>query len=129
MTATMHPGRSIQRSVVPSLAAAPNYALRRCVALVLVVALLAVAVMALAGVVGVLVDFGGRPAAASEIAPSTASGNPATLVRIHVAQAGDTLWSIAEAHRGDVARDRFVDALIDLNGGTAIEIGQAVHLP
>ena len=31
---------------------------------------------------------------------------------------GDSLWSIAEAHHGDVSITRYVDALIALNGGT-----------
>ena len=46
-----------------------------------------------------------------------------------MARAGDSLWSIARANHGDVSIDRYVDALIDLNGGTAIAVGQAVHLP
>ena len=126
MTATLYPGRSIHRSVG---SAVPNYAMRRALASVLVVALLALTILAFVSIVGVVVDFGGRPAAASEIEPSTTDGSPAPIVRIHVAQTGDTLWSIADAHRGDVGRDRFIDALIDLNGGTDIQIGQAIHLP
>lgn len=126
MTATLYPGPPIQRSVGSHV---PNYALRRALALVLVVALLALTVLAFVSVVGVVVDFGGRPAAASEIEPSGTEGSSAAVVRIHVAQPGDTLWSIADANRGDVSRDRFVDALIDLNGGTDIQVGQAVHLP
>jgi Tfp pilus assembly protein FimV len=46
-----------------------------------------------------------------------------------VARPGDTLWSIAEAHRGDVAVRRYVDALIDLNDGPSIQAGQRVTLP
>ena len=45
------------------------------------------------------------------------------------AAAGDSLWSIAEVHRGDVPITRYVDALIDRNGGTHIEVGQLVRLP
>lgn len=47
----------------------------------------------------------------------------------HVAVPGDTLWSIADAHRGDVSRPAYLDALIRLNGGTTIQAGQAVSLP
>jgi Tfp pilus assembly protein FimV len=45
------------------------------------------------------------------------------------AQPGDTLWSIAQAHRGDVSVDRYVDKLVDLNGGASIMAGQQVVLP
>ena len=51
------------------------------------------------------------------------------VVEIHVARSGDTLWSIAETYRGEVERHAFVDALITLNHGTSIQIGQAVRLP
>jgi len=128
MTATLYPGRSIRRSAGSAL---PNYALRRglaLVALVVVVSVLALAMLTLVNVVGVVVDFGGRPAAASEVEPS-GTHPAAPVVRIHVAEPGDTLWSIADAYRGDVGRDGFIEALIDLNGGTGIQIGQAVHLP
>jgi hypothetical protein len=106
----------------------PNYAARRlaaaCVA-VCVLAVGAVALSALAGALGgVLDDLGGRPAAASEIG-SGADG----FVRSHVAAPGDTLWSIAEHYRGGVDRDRYIDALEALNGGSAIQVGQAVRLP
>ncbi len=47
----------------------------------------------------------------------------------HVAAPGDSLWSIAEQYRGSVGHAAFLDVLIDLNGGTAIEVGQAVWLP
>ena len=70
--------------------------------------------------------LGGSPAVAADSAPALAG---APVVRIHVAQPGDTLWSIADQYRGDVGKGRFVDALIDANGGTAIQIGQAVRLP
>jgi hypothetical protein len=45
------------------------------------------------------------------------------------AEPGDSLWSIAERFHGDVELTRFVDALIDLNGGPAITAGQLVRLP
>ena len=104
-------------------AAAPNYAARRVSAVVLVLITLAAAAVLAGEVVGAVVDLGGRPAAASEVPPGNVT--PA----VHVAVPGDTLWSIAELHRGDVARDRYVDALVALNGGPAIQAGQAVRLP
>ncbi len=99
-----------------------NYAVRRAVAaLVLVLGLALVAVAASASI-GALLDVDGRPAAASDI-------GTAPVVRIHVAQPGDTLWSIADQYRGEVGHSRFVDALIDVNGGVAIQAGQAIRLP
>ena len=64
------------------------------------------------------------PAAAASVSVSAPAG-AATVV----ARPGDTLWSIAEANRGDVAVRRYVDALIDLNGGPSIQAGQRVKLP
>jgi hypothetical protein len=64
--------------------------------------------------------------------PASAAGagrepiGPGTVVQAHP---GDSLWSIAEAHRGDVPIRRYVEVLIDLNGGTVIEVGQLVRLP
>ena len=102
--------------------ARPNYAARRAIAIVFAVVLLAIAAVTVSAIVGAMADVGGRPAAASDIAsPSTPS--------VHVARSGDTLWSIADLHRGEVGRDRYVNALIDLNGGTRIEVAQAVLLP
>ncbi len=85
----------------------------------LVASVLFVAVM----VIGLLAGSGGRPASASRAEPAN------TITATHVAVKGDSLWSIAETHRGDVGMDRFLDALIDLNGGTSVQIGQAVRLP
>jgi LysM repeat protein len=116
MTATLYPS-----DLYPSDTQA-NYALRRAVAAALVVIVLALVAIAASASVGALLDVGGRPAAASDVAA-------APIVRIHVAQPGDTLWSIAEQYRGDVGQGRFVDALIAVNGGTSIQAGQAVRLP
>ena len=71
---------------------------------------------------GVLSGPGGDPA-------SAAGAGPAPSVRHVRAEAGDSLWSIAERFHGDVDLSRYVDALIDVNGGTAIVVGQLVHLP
>jgi hypothetical protein len=125
MTATLYPSRTHragriggdERRVHPDI----DYAARRARAglgLVVAIALLALGSFA---AVGPLLDDG-RSASASDIAA-------APVVRIHVAQPGDTMWSIAQRYRGDVGQDRFVDALIDVNGGTAIQIGQAIRLP
>ncbi|HUG00194.1 MAG TPA: LysM domain-containing protein [Ilumatobacter sp.] len=68
----------------------------------------------------VLVGPGGVPASASsgQLARSTV-----------VAQPGDTLWSIATEHRGDVPISRYVDKLVELNDGAGIQAGQRIVLP
>jgi hypothetical protein len=99
----------------------PDYAMRRLGAVVVVLCSLLIATVAVTATVDAVRGLGGRPAAASE----TASAAPAT----YVAAPGDTLWSIAERFRGDVDLVRYVDALIAQNGGTAIDVGQAVRLP
>ncbi len=142
MTATMYPSRradriaprpigSARRTVRSGRAdrvrpAEVDYTARRAVALVVVLVVVALAAFAGSALVGALADVGSRPAAASDIAATSAN---APIVRIHVAQPGDTLWSIADRYRGEVGQRRFVDALIDVNGGTGIQVGQAVHLP
>ena len=119
----------VERQRVAGPVHRPNYAARRLGALI--VALGSVVVMA-ALANSVLVGLGGTPAAAAEATPASADaqvvaqGDAQTL---HVARPGDSLWSIADEHRGAVARDRYVDELVDLNGSTSIVVGQAVHLP
>ena len=68
----------------------------------------------------VLVGSGGVPASAAtgQLARSSV-----------VAQPGDTLWSIAGQHRGDVDVSTFVDKLVELNDGASIYAGQRVVLP
>jgi hypothetical protein len=102
-----------------------DYGIRRTAAAVIAVLVVAVVAIAVSTLAGALADVGGRPAAASDAASAPAS----TIVRIHVAQSGESLWSIADRYRGDVGHGRFVDALIDLNGGTVIQVGQAIRLP
>jgi len=111
--------RGAGRQPVP-LRAEPNYVARRFVAVVLLAVMFAAALVA----VSAALDMGGRPAVASD------NGSAGSVtVGTHVAQPDDTLWSIADMYRGDVGQGRFVDALIDANGGTLIQIGQAVRLP
>ena len=70
----------------------------------------------------VLAGSGGVPASAAASQPAR---TPVTVT----ARPGDTLWSIAEQHRREVPISRYVDTLVDLNGGAAIQAGQAVVLP
>ncbi len=70
----------------------------------------------------VLAGSGGVPA-------SAAASRPAHARPSIVARSGDTLWSIAETQRGSVSISRFVDKLVDLNGGASIQAGQRIILP
>lgn len=49
--------------------------------------------------------------------------------RIHIARAGDTLWSIAVGLAPDADPRPVVDALAEANGGTSIAIGQRIVIP
>ncbi len=128
MSATMYPSNRADRIVTRRGDDIDDvdYAARRAIAAVVAVLVVAVLAIGVSALVGALVDVGGRPAAASDIA-AAAPASP--IVRVHVAQPGDTIWSISDRYRGAVGQDRFVDALVDLNGGAAIQIGQAVRLP
>jgi LysM repeat protein len=123
MTATLYPSRQTDQAAAGT-GDDVDYAARRVVAVMLAVVVVAVLAIAGSALVSAAADVGGRPAVASDIGAVT----PA-MPAVHVAQPGDTLWSIADRYRGDVGHGRFVDALVDLNGGAAIQIGQAVRLP
>ena len=132
------PVRSVTPRRIPELApdvTPATYRRRRAV----VGTLLAVLVAASAVLThDVLAGSGGVPA-------SAAVSQPARTRATVTARPGDTLWSIAERHhprlagqldgrsddRSDdiVSLSRYVDALVDLNGGAAIQAGQAVILP
>lgn len=70
----------------------------------------------------VLAGSGGVPASAADNQPAQARSSI-------TAQPGDTLWAIAEAYRGDIPIRRYLDKLIDLNGGASIQAGQQVVIP
>ncbi|WP_040494850.1 LysM peptidoglycan-binding domain-containing protein [Ilumatobacter nonamiensis] len=110
------PDRSVR--VVRS---SPNYVVRR---LGVVVAAVAAVLVLASALDAVLVSFGGDPAFADDVPPAAE-----TAAAAHVAQPGDSLWSIANQYRGEVERDRYVRALIALNGSTTIIVGQAIALP
>ena len=67
----------------------------------------------------VLANRGGAPASASAVRPATS----------YVVQPGDTLWSIAATHHGDMSQTAYVDVLVQANGGAGIQIGQVLSLP
>lgn len=110
----------------------PNYALRRTVALAAVLLAVAIAAQVAIGAVGALAGLDSRPAAASEAEPAaigSAAIGEVMVTSIHVAAPGESLWSVADLYRGEIDRGRYVDRLISLNGGTSIEVGQAIRLP
>jgi hypothetical protein len=126
MTATLYPTRTHGAPLVGAgdapVRSEANYAARRALALAILLIAVALSAIASFAAVGPLLGGDGRTASATDVAA-------ATVIRIHVAQPGDTMWSIAERYRGDVGHARFVDALIDVNGGTAVQVGQAIRLP
>ena len=126
MAATLAP-----QSLAPSVVVVPSrlapvrrrplvYVRRRVLVSLTLVAVVA-AVWLGAGTV--LANRGGDPASASTVRPALA---PA---QVYVAQPGDTMWSIAERFHGSTPAAVFVDQLVGLNGGAALEVGQAITLP
>lgn len=85
--------------------------------------LVAVVVAVWLGAGTVLANRGGEPASTSTVRPAIA---PA---QVYVAQPGDTMWSIAARFHGAQPETRYVDALVGLNGGASLEVGQAIALP
>jgi LysM repeat protein len=107
------------RPYPPARPSAATYRRRRVVVGTTLAVLVAVSAVAAHDV---LAGSGGVPASAAVSLPAQARARV-------VAQPGDTLWSIASAHRGDISITRYVDTLVDLNGGPTIQAGQEVVLP
>ena len=70
----------------------------------------------------VLAGSGGVPASAAGAAPARA--RPSI-----VAHPGQTLWAISDQFHGDIDFDRYLDTLVNLNGGPSIQAGQRITLP
>ena len=103
------------------------YARRRLMALL---CLAAIVLVLFVGAGHVVANRGGAPASASMIRPATsAAALPPAAAHVYVAQAGDTLWSIGQRFHGHIALADYVDALIEANGGTRIQVSQAIALP
>lgn len=47
----------------------------------------------------------------------------------YVVQPGDTMWSIAQRFGDDGSLTSYVDALVGMNGGASLAIGQVLVLP
>jgi LysM repeat protein len=118
-TTTIVPTPMTRRQLPSPRPSAAAYRRRRVVVGTVLAVLVAVGAVAAHDV---LAGSGGDPASAAVSLPAQA--------RVHVvAEAGDTLWSIASAHHGEISITRYVDALVDLNGGATIQAGQEVVLP
>jgi len=84
----------------------------------------------LVGVIALLGAFVPGPSFGPGGVPASATGAETAFERSTVmARPGDTLWTIARTHRGEISHDVYVDALVRLNGGASIEAGQRIVLP
>lgn len=82
----------------------------------------------------VLASRGGAPASAPTARPALAGdadadADPAAATASYVVQPGDTLWSLARRYHGDMSTERYLERLVEVNGGAALEVGQVVVLP
>ena len=103
----------------PALPARPStqvYVRRR---LLVSLVFVAVVVALVAGAGNVLANRGSAPASAAAVRPATS----------YVVQPGDTLWSIAQANHGSAPQSTYVDALVAINGGASLQVGQVITLP
>ena len=103
------------------------YARRR----MMVMLCLAVIVLVLfVGTGHVVANRGGAPASASMIRPATASAVVAPApANVYIVKPGDTLWSIGERYHGQASLVDYVDILVAANGGTELQVSQALTLP
>jgi hypothetical protein len=108
------------------------YARRR---LTVLLSLAAIVLVLLFGAGHVVANRGGAPASASMIRPATAAavGTPGVALpaaaNVYIVQAGDTLWSIGQRFHGHTSLADYVDSLVDANGGTTLQVSQALTLP
>lgn len=61
--------------------------------------------------------------------PAVGSGTVAPATGSHVAEAGDTMWSIAVEHAPAGEAAGYVEQLVAANGGATVAPGQVVTLP
>ena len=109
--------RAPVRFVAPDRPSAAIYRRRRLVVGTILAVLVAVGMVT---TFDVLAGSGGDPASAIESQPARSTV---------VAQPGDTLWSIANANHGEHSLTRYLDTLVDINGGATIQVGQQILLP
>jgi 4-amino-4-deoxy-L-arabinose transferase-like glycosyltransferase len=94
------------------------YARRRLMVLFVVAA---IALVLLVSTGHVVANRGGAPASTPAVRPANSA--------VYVVQAGDTLWSIGERYHGHTPLADYVDSLVAANGGTEIQLSQALTLP
>lgn len=104
------------RSVATPATTAVYRRRRALVALFLAAFLVSVAMM-----VGALAPSG-------RAAPAGADGL-AGGQRTYLVQPGDTLWAVADLHRGAMAQADYVALLVEMNGGARIHAGELIALP
>jgi len=115
-----------------SYSASQIYARRR---LMVVLTLAAIVLVLLFGTGHVVANRGGAPASASMIRPATSpalvAGAAAVQLpaNLYIVQPGDTLWSIGERFHGHTSLVDYVDSLVEANGGTELQVSQALSLP
>jgi LysM repeat protein len=127
MTATLAP-RSVAAYTVPSVPSLTVPTITVYVRRRLLVGLVALAVVlaVMVGAGNVLANRGGAPASTSAVRPASAV---ASAGGAYVVQPGDTLWSITAAVHGGEVPVAYVDALVAINGGAALQVGQVISLP
>ncbi|MEP7203836.1 MAG: LysM domain-containing protein [Ilumatobacteraceae bacterium] len=119
--AVVIPGQFREPSSAPQV-----YARRR---LMVLLTLAAIVLVLFVGAGHVVANRGGAPASASMIRPANAAVATPAASNLYVVQAGDTLWSIGQRFHGDRSLADFVDQLVAVNGGTEIQVSQALALP
>lgn len=110
-------GRPVVAGSVPVEASTHTIYVRRRL-LVGAVALL-LGLVAWSGADSVFANRGGVPASASVV------GGTST----YVVRSGDSLWSIAEAHRGETPLNDYLDQLLALHGSPVLFAGEVIALP
>ena len=113
-----------------SYAPSQIYARRR---LMVVLSLLAIVLVLFFGAGHVVANRGGAPASASMIRPANSPvldvAATQALAKVYIVQPGDTLWSIGERFHGHTSLVDYVDSLVETNGGTELQVSQALTLP
>jgi hypothetical protein len=102
------------------------YIRRRLLVLAVLVAVVAVVWL---GAGSVRATRDGEPAAPSAGRPAVTQSAVNQSAITYMVQPGDTLWSIAAHHHGHADQADYVDALIQRNGGTIVQVGQVLALP
>ena len=123
--AVVIPGRWADARRSTQASAVQMYARRRLMALFVLAAIVLVLLVSTGHVVA---NRGGAPASTPAVRLANASSSSPTSA-VYVVQAGDTLWSIGQRFHGHTPLADYVDSLVAANGGTEIQLAQAITLP